>query len=185
MHTEPARHRARNLIAHQITEHRWMTNVSAHGAAHHPHDFVANFFVPQKLNVLFPRQRDQNTHSGRETFFQEPVWRRMINAQHVQTDLAHHAKIDIHLFRPTETVPDRVRFERAVGRAFDEKLPVTFEKELRDGANPRICRVCHLERSASRTTFAVRSMSFCVWAMEMKPVSNWDGAKQTPRSKQA
>ena len=101
----------------------------------------------------------------------------MINAQDVQTDPAHQAKIDIHLFRPAESVPLCVRLERTVSRAFDEKLPFAFEKELRNGANPRVCEICHLERSASRTTFAVRSISSGVWAVEMKPVSNWDGAK--------
>ena len=34
-------------------------------------------------------------------------------------------------------MPFRVRFERPVGDALDEKLPVTFEEEFRDGAEVR------------------------------------------------
>src|SRR6266513_6668 len=159
-----------------------MPDIVAHGTPNHPHYFIADLFLAQKLDVFFPGQRNQNTHSSRGTFLQKPIRRRMIDAQNVQPDLAHHAKIDIHLFGPAESVPLRVRLERAVSRAFDEKLPIAFEAELRNVANP-----CHVKREAnsfpyrfsktSRTTSAVCSMSFGVCAVEIKPVSNWDGAK--------
>ena len=158
-HAEPARHRARDFVTDQITEHGRIADISPGCVPHHPCNFVAYFLLPQKFDVLFPRQRDQNSHSSRETFFQEPFRRRMINPQHVQTDLAHHPKIDIHLLRPTESVSFLVRFKRAVGRAFDEELAIAFEKEFRSSANPLVCWIRHSERSASRTTVAVFSMS--------------------------
>ena len=45
-HAKPARHRARDLVADQITEHRWVADVSAHGASRHSRDRVADFFLP-------------------------------------------------------------------------------------------------------------------------------------------
>ena len=141
-HTEPARHRARDLVTDQITEHGRITDTSPDGVADHLRNSIAHFFLAQKFDVLFPRQRNQNPDPGRQTFFQEPVRRRMVNPNGIDPDLAHHAKIDIGLFGPAETVPVCVRFERPVGGPLDEKFSIAFEKELRNGAD-----LCHVERS--------------------------------------
>ena len=138
-HTQPARHRARDLVTDQITEHGRVTGISPDGVADHPRNFIAHLFLAQKFDVLFPRQRNQNPDPGRQTFFQEPVRRRMVNPNGIDTDLAHHAKIDIDLFGPAKSVPVCVRFERPVGGPLDEKFPIAFEKEFRNGADPRVC----------------------------------------------
>src|SRR5712691_605864 len=137
-HTEPARHRARDLVADQITEHGRITDISPDRVADHLYNFIAHFLLAQKFDVLFPRQRNQNADPGSETFFQEPFRRRMIYTHYVQTGLAHHTKIDIHLLRPAESVSVGVGLKWAVGRAFDEELAIAFEKEFRNGANPRV-----------------------------------------------
>src|SRR5260370_39367604 len=108
-HSEPARHRARNLVADQITEHCWIADISPNCAPHDPRNFIAYFFLAEKFDVLFPRQRNQNADSGSETFFQEPFRRRMINTHYVQTGLAYHTKVDIHLLRPSESASGGVR----------------------------------------------------------------------------
>src|SRR5207237_9708505 len=126
------------LSSNQIHDDSAIAVISANCVPHLPRNVIAHSFLPQKFNVLFPRQGDQNADSSRETFFQEPLRRRMINTQQVQTDLAHHAKIDIQLLRPAETVPFFVGLERAIGRALNEELAVAFEKEFRNRANSRI-----------------------------------------------
>src|SRR5437588_8629455 len=82
-HTQPARHRAGNFVADQITEHRRIVDVSVYGIAHHSGDFIAHSLLAKKFDVLFPRQRDQNANTGSQTFFEEPIRRWMINPEHV------------------------------------------------------------------------------------------------------
>src|SRR5713101_6261842 len=60
----------------------------------------------------------------------------MINPHHVQAGLTHERKIDIYLFRAPEMISLRVRLKWPVGHALDKKLPLAFEKEFRDRANP-------------------------------------------------
>jgi hypothetical protein len=59
----------------------------------------------------------------------------MINADNVDAELAHQGEIPVELFGRPEIVAFGVRFEWAVGDAFNEELAVPFEEELRDGAN--------------------------------------------------
>src|SRR2546421_8963101 len=101
----------------------------------------------------------------------------MIDTKDVNSDFSHHSKIAIHGFGLTKSVPVFVRLEWAIGRALDEEFLVAFEKEFRNRADPFCFRCRHNRRSPSRTTFAVVSMSAGVCAVEMKPVSNCDGAK--------
>ena len=61
----------------------------------------------------------------------------MINPHDVQADLAHQRQIGIHLFGPAEIISFRIRLERTVRDAFDEKLSVAFEEKFRDRANSR------------------------------------------------
>src|SRR4029077_4477762 len=169
---EPPSHRARNLVADQISQHCGIADITLHRRPHHTANLVANFFLTQKLDVLFPRERDQDAHVGGDAFLKKPCRRCVINPKHVDTDLAHHSKIDIHLFRPSELIAIRIRFERAVGHALDEKLLIAFEKEFRSYPDPCSGRVRHSERSTSPTISAVRAMSLVVCAVEMNPVSN-------------
>src|SRR6266567_693621 len=112
---------------------------------------------------------------------------------------AHQCKIDIDLLSFSQIISVRVRLEWSVSNAFDEKFAVAFEKEFRDRANSRVCAhsgnflvqaprrrkvfgrddAPYLAKlgSTSRTTAPVRSMSSDVCAVEIKPVSNCDGAK--------
>src|SRR5437764_11777751 len=103
-HTEPARHRTRDLVTDQITEHGRITDTSPDSVADHLRNSIAHFFLAQKFDVLFPRQRNQNPNPGRQTFFQEPVRRRMVNPNGIDPDLAHHATIDISTVRPAAHV---------------------------------------------------------------------------------
>ena len=136
MHAKPARHRARNFVAHQVTEHRRVSDITRHRRPHHFRDLVANPSFAQELNVLFPRKSDQDAHTLRKTFFQKPSRRRMINPQHVDSDLAHHAKIDIDALWRSERVAFLVRLEWPIRRSLDEKFTIAFEKEFRDDADP-------------------------------------------------
>src|SRR5205085_7794126 len=47
-HAEPAGHRARDLVADEITKHGRIANVTTHRAANRSRDFIAHFFVAQK-----------------------------------------------------------------------------------------------------------------------------------------
>src|SRR5438477_9902269 len=128
--TKPPRHRARDLVTDQITEHGRVTDISPDGVADHPRNFIAHLFLAQKFDVLFPRERNQNPDPGGQTFFQEPVRRRMVNPNGIDTDLVHYAKIDIDLFGAATSVPVCVRVERPGGGRLDEKFPIAFDKEV-------------------------------------------------------
>src|ERR1051325_3856972 len=91
-----------------------------------------------------PGQRDQHSHSRSRATIEKPAWRHVINSDQVQSDLAHQRKIDIHLFWLAEIISVRVRFERTVGDAFDEKLAVAVEKEFRNWSNSRGNGFCHV-----------------------------------------
>src|SRR5579864_5139669 len=174
---KPTGHRARYFVADQITENGRISAVPFHRRPHHPRYLVPDFSVAQKFDVLFPRQGDEHTHSEGGALFEEPLRRWMINPDNVQSDFTHQSKIRIRLFRAAEIISIRVRFERPVGHAFDEEFAVAFEKEFRGRANSCLDRSRHNERRASPTISAVREMSSVVCAVEMNPVSNWEGAK--------
>ena len=125
--------------------------------------------------MLGPRQGNEHANASGCAAIEEPARRRVINAHEIDPDLAHERKIDIHLFGASEIIFFRVRLKRAVGDALDEKLPISFEKELGDSANARFC--AHRSVRASRITLPVRSISSGVCAVEINPVSNCDGAK--------
>ena len=67
-------------------------------AANPSRDFIAHFFVAQKFDVFFPRQRDEHADAGGQTFFQKPIRRRMIDTHHVHADLAPMA-LEFHVHR--------------------------------------------------------------------------------------
>src|SRR5262249_32935395 len=161
-----------NLVANQITEHRRIARISVDCVSHHLRNFATHSFLPEKFDVLFPRQRDQNANAGRETFFQKPIWRRMINTKHIDPNLPHHAKIDIDGLGLSKSISFFIRLKRTVSRALDKKLAIPFEEEFRNRPDPYCHRYAHSERNTFPAIFAVFSMSPEVWAVEMKPVSN-------------
>ena len=93
----------------------------------------------EELDVFFPWERHQNAHPRGSATIEEPARRRMINPHNVQARLAHQRQIGIHLFRPADIISIRIRFERTVRDAFNEKLLVSVEKELRRGSDSRVC----------------------------------------------
>ena len=103
----------------------------SHGIDHS----VARTFLAQEFNVFRPWERDQDAHPGGGAAIEKPERRRVINAQDVQSDLAHLREIPIQLFWSAKIVPCRIRFERAIGHALNEKLVRSFKEEFRDSAN--------------------------------------------------
>ena len=59
----------------------------------------------------------------------------MVNAHHIEPEVANVREISTSSFRRTEVIASRVRFERPVGNAFDEEFAVVFEEEFCDGAD--------------------------------------------------
>ena len=134
-HAEPAHHRARNFIPDEVTEDRGMTGIFSHRFPHRVGDRITSRFLAQKFDVLRPWHRDQNAHPDGRATIEEPQRRDMINADDVDSELAHLGEIAICLFGRPKVVPGGVRFERPVGYALNEKLAVAFEEKFRDRAN--------------------------------------------------
>ena len=59
----------------------------------------------------------------------------MVNAHDVKPKGENIGQISGSSFRWTEVIATRIRFERSVSDAFDEKFPAVFEEEFRDGAD--------------------------------------------------
>ena len=95
-------------------------------------DRIARAFLRKELDMLRPRQRDQDAHPGSRAAIEKPERRDVINANDVDPELAHLGEIALRLIGWPKIVPVRVRFERPVGDAFDEELAVAFEEKFRD-----------------------------------------------------
>src|SRR5207302_7758906 len=108
-HTEPARHRARNFVSDEVTKNRWMTRMFADRCPNRIANFVARFFLSQKLDVFRPRERDQHADTGGRAPIEKPPRRNVINTNKVQSHLTHQRKIGIRLFRLPEIISLRVR----------------------------------------------------------------------------
>jgi hypothetical protein len=121
--------------------------VCSHGNANSFGNLFPRGSFTQKLDVFFPRKRDQNAHAGRSTTIKKPAWRRMVNPHNIQTSLAHETEIDIDLLRPPKIVSVVVRFERTVSDTLNKELSVTLEKEFRSRPNSRIRNRHHVVRS--------------------------------------
>ena len=74
-HAEPADHRGRDLVADEITENRRMTGMLRHRLAHRSHDLAPVFCPDEELDVLGPRQRDQDAHPGSRAAIEKPARR--------------------------------------------------------------------------------------------------------------
>src|SRR5262249_53511389 len=116
---EPAYHRARDLVANQITEYGRMTAISADRIADGLYDFFARRLLSQKLNVFRPWQRDHHPHACRRALIQEPAGRWMINTEQINANFPHQGEVDCELLRFAEIIAFRIRLERAVGHTFD------------------------------------------------------------------
>ena len=114
-----------------------MPGVRLNGSADVFGDLFTCGSFTEELDVFFPGKRHQNAHPRGSATIEEPARRRMINPHDVQTRIAHQRQIGIHLFRPADIISIRIRFERTVRDAFDEKLLVAFEKKLRLGTDSR------------------------------------------------
>jgi hypothetical protein len=106
----------------------------------------------------------------------------MINADNVQTHLAHERKIDIDLLGPSEIISFRVRLEWTVGNPFNKKLSVIFEEEFRDWANSRVrCHLSGVSRCYGINDFGPKSKRFLDFARndkeEMSPPANKKGSE--------
>ena len=111
-----------------------MTAIRGHRRSNHRDDLMPRL-PAQELDMFRPGQRDENAHSRRRATIQEPERRDVIDPDDVQSDFAHLREIALHLIARAEVMPFRVRFERPVGDALDEKFSVAFEEKFRDRAN--------------------------------------------------
>ena len=59
----------------------------------------------------------------------------MINTNNSKSGLANLGQVARGLFSPPEVIVRRIRLERAVGNALDEKFAIAFEEEFRRSAN--------------------------------------------------
>ena len=84
----------------------------------------------EKLDMLRPRERDEDAHAGFCTTIEKPARRQMIDACHVDPELAHLREVTPRLLRGAEIIAGRVRLEWSVGGALDKKLAVALEEEL-------------------------------------------------------
>src|SRR5262245_39736368 len=108
---------------------------------------IGNLFtsrsLTKKLDVLFPGQCHQNTHPCGSAAIEEPAGWRMINSNYIHSRLAHQRQIGVYLLRLPKSARG-VRFERTVRNTLDEEFCISVEKELRPGANSRVCVLCHV-----------------------------------------
>ena len=84
----------------------------------------------KKLHMFGPGQSDQNAHARRRATIQKPARRHVIDANDVDPEFAHLREVTARLLVRAEVMAFRIRFERPVGDALDEKFPVAFEEEL-------------------------------------------------------
>src|SRR5436190_3937269 len=133
-YAKPADHRARDLVAHEITEDRGMTAIHRDLRSNHLDDLAARL-AAQKLDMFGPGQRNEDTHSCGGAAIQKPNRRDVINPDDVEPCFPHLREIALHLGARAEVMAFRVRLERPVGNALDEKFPVVFEEKFRDRAN--------------------------------------------------
>src|SRR4029077_678069 len=99
----------------------------------------------EKRDVFFPRERHQNAHPLSSATIEKPARRQRIDSNNVKTSIAQKRQIGLYPFRPADVISIRIRFERTVRDAFDEKLPFAFEKELRLRADSQGFVLCHVE----------------------------------------
>jgi hypothetical protein len=89
----------------------------------------------QELDVLGPRQRDQDVHASRSAAVEKPDGRLMVDPEQVQPHFAHEREVAIELFWCAEIVTLRIRFERPVSDAFGEELSVAFKEKFCDSSD--------------------------------------------------
>ena len=85
----------------------------------------------------------------------------MIDAHDVDPELAHLREIAVRLLLGAKIIAVRIRLERPVGDALDEKLPVALEEEFRestdaDRAKSELTRELFLVQRSERTQRLLR-----------------------------
>src|SRR5207237_5694136 len=113
-----------------VSEDCGMTGVRPNCRLDGTRNFISRFLSRKKLNVLGPRQRNQDSNASGGALIQKPTRRRMINPHDVDADFAHLRKIALHLFLRAQIMTFRVRFEGTVSDALQKEFAVAFEKEL-------------------------------------------------------
>ena len=199
-HAEPAHHRRRDFVADEITKDGRVPRMLGDRGSHRLHDLASSLCPNEKLHMLRPRESDQHAHAGRGATIEKPARRQMINAHDVDPELAHLGEVAARLLLRAKVIAGRIRLERPVGGALDEKFPVALEEELGERTDADRRSLTHEElflvqradgrkafarplpnekpsASASCTIRAVASICAGWCAVEMKPVSNCDGAK--------
>ena len=83
----------------------------------------------------------------------------MINAHHIDPEIAHLGEVTAGLLLRAKVIAGRIRFERPVGGALDEKLPVALEEELGERTDADGRSLTHeelflVQRAKGRKTFA-------------------------------
>ncbi len=102
-------------------------------------DRSPRFCPGEKLDMLRPRERDEDAHAGFRATIEKPARRQMIDPCHVDPQLAHLREVTPRLLCGAKIIAGRVRLEWSVGGALDKKLAVALEEELgeRTDANRR------------------------------------------------
>ena len=134
-HTQPAHHLRRNFVADEISENSGVTGVYLNRVGNGTRNFVSRRSFAQEFDVFGPRQSDERAHSGFGAGIEKPTWRAVINADDVESGCANLGKIARGLIWCSEIVPERIRFEWAIGDTFNEKFTLTFEEKFCDGAD--------------------------------------------------
>src|ERR671931_438502 len=80
---EPARHRAGDFVADEITKDCGMSGVLAHRSTNSFSNLPANRSFAQELDMLFPRKRHQHTHPCVSASIKKPGRRRMIDPHNI------------------------------------------------------------------------------------------------------
>src|SRR5438270_5919034 len=132
---KPANHLRRNFIPNEIGEKRGMITMRFDRSGYGTSDFFALGFISQKFDMLCPRQCDEHAQTGVAASIEKPERRGMVNAHHIEPEIANIREISGSSFGWTEVIATRIRFERSISDAFDKKFSVVFEEEFCDGAD--------------------------------------------------
>ena len=136
LHTQPPvppDHASRNLVAEREHEHGGMASELA-GLGHEiPLDLLRQPAVVQKRHVLRPRQTNNQLKAGLRGEIENLRRGWGIQADSVDPELSHQAEVFRHTRSLRKLKSPRVRDERAVSHALDEKAVVSPAEEFAVG----------------------------------------------------
>ncbi len=144
-HPEPAHHGGWDFVADEVTEDGGMAGVGRHRLAHGIDNLAPGFRPNEKLDVLRPRQGDQDPDAGFGAAVEKPARRQVVDARDIDPELAHLGEVAPGLLRIAEVIARGIRPERPVGGALDEKLAVALEEKLGESSDANGRSLTHEE----------------------------------------